>query len=170
MRKQRSKTQRNNKRAGSVGASAPQAQKAADPSKRATLQTIGGWGLISAAVVGVGYWGVSSVTASITEGQLDRIGNGTPAVVQIHDPQCPICAQLMRQTRTALADLDDGELTYLVANIKSRDGAALANAHGVAHVTLLLFDGAGNRVHTISGVTQAAELRPVFKRLADGKL
>ena len=36
------------------------------------------------------------VEATIREGDLSQIGNGTPTVVQIHDPQCPRCVALVR--------------------------------------------------------------------------
>jgi len=43
----------------------------------------------------------------------------------------------------ATADFDDGQLQYLVANIRSADGRQFAAAHNVGHVTLLIFDADG---------------------------
>jgi len=94
---------------------------------------------------------------------LDRIGNGIPAVVQIHDPQCPSCIALQRETREAMSDFDESELQYLVANIKSAKGRELANKHQVRHVTLLLFDGNGKRQRTLAGPNSSGYLKSVFK-------
>lgn len=109
-------------------------------------------GTIALAVVGGGGWlATDMVFASIAEGDLSKIGNGTPTIVQIHDPQCPVCRELQREARKALRSFEDEDLQYLVANIRSDKGAALANRHGVAHVTLLLFDGQGALLNVLSG-------------------
>ena len=111
---------------------------------------------------GIGYYSVQSVQATICEADLSKIGQGTPSIVQIHDPQCPLCQDLQRQTRRALKGFDDDELTYLVANVKTEQGSAFAAYHGVPHVTLLLFDGAGEMVQVIRGPNNADVLRDMF--------
>ncbi|MEM7496495.1 MAG: hypothetical protein AAF371_00720 [Pseudomonadota bacterium] len=117
---------------------------------------------------GIGYVSARSVMASIAEHDLDRIGDGTPAIVQIHDPECALCRSLQVATREALAEMEaagDGEgLTYLVANIKTDEGRQLASRHGVGHVTLLLFDGRGRLRHTIRGQRTPQTLRIAFER------
>lgn len=133
-------------------------------SRRETLRLIRDWGLVAAAVGFGGWWLVDDVRADMAERDLSRVGAGAPTVVQIHDPQCPICRALQRETREAMAGFSDAELLYLVADIRSPEGRALADRHGVQHVTLVLFDGAGNRRRTLTGMREAPELRAAFQR------
>lgn len=118
----------------------------------------------TAAVGGLGWYLVEEVQATIREDDFTQIGNGIPTVVQIHDPQCTHCAALQRETRKALSAFDDDELQYVVANIRTAKGSSLARSHGVSHVTLLLFDGAGNRQGTLVGNNNAEYLEEVFRR------
>ncbi|MEM8951332.1 MAG: thioredoxin domain-containing protein, partial [Pseudomonadota bacterium] len=120
--------------------------------------------LAVAAVGGVGWYVVSEVRAGIEEGDLSKIGNGIPTIVQIHDPQCPTCQALQREAREALDQFEDGELQYLVANIRQDKGQRFAAKHGVPHVTLLLFDGAGEHRHTLSGPNTAQNLERAFRQ------
>lgn len=118
------------------------------------------------AVVGlgvVGYFGTRSVQATIREHDLDRIGNGVPTIVQIHDPSCALCRQLQRETRAALKRFDSGALQYLVANINTDEGRALAGRNGVGHVTLLLMNGAGETQEIISGTQDRDVLEAAFE-------
>lgn len=132
-------------------------------SRREFLTTLKNTGLIVTVSGGIGWFFVSDVCAATREADLERIGNGIPAVVQIHDPQCPSCIALQRETREAMSNFDEGELQYLVANIKSDKGRELANKHQVRHVTLLLFDGKGNRQRTLTGPNSSGYLKSVFK-------
>ncbi|QBF32190.1 hypothetical protein [Thalassococcus sp. S3] len=132
------------------------------PDRRVALRRIGYGALGLAVLGGAGLFSVNAVQATMAEYDLTRIGNGTPAIVQIHDPSCTLCTELQRQTRKALRSFDDSELTYLVANITTDEGAAFANRHGVPHVTLLLFDGAGAVQQVISGVHQKPDLVEAF--------
>lgn len=139
------------------------------PAKKAlTRREVIGWakgGAVGLAVVGtIGYLTVSSVMATHAEMDLTRIGNGTPAVVQIHDPGCPTCTALQREARDAVGMLDDGVLTFVVANIKTDEGRDFANRHGVGHVTLLLLDGDGAVRNVLTGMRSADELRVTFER------
>lgn len=120
--------------------------------------------LVAAVMGGGGWYLVQDVSATHREHDLSRIGNGTPAVVQIHDPQCPTCRALQRETRAALSDFEDGELQYLVANIRSAEGRQLAAAHNVGHVTLLLFDADGERRQVLVGSNTSEYLKAVFRR------
>jgi len=147
-----------------------QEKMAAAPTKRAktSRRDILGWvglGIVGAgAVTAGGAWAVSSFNQSVAERDLDRIGQGKPAIVQIHDPQCPICNALQRETRKALAQMEGEPPVYLVADLTQTEGAVFAQLHRVPHVTLLVFDGEGNRVETISGSRTHDELLPVFNR------
>ncbi|MEM1074804.1 MAG: hypothetical protein AAF665_05270 [Pseudomonadota bacterium] len=115
-----------------------------------------------AAVGGAGYWALGSFRAYAAEHDLTRLGKGAPAIVQVHDPQCPTCTALQKQTRAALKAFGDCGLVYLVADIKTDDGAELAAQHGVPHVTLLFFDGQGELLNTVHGLHTRAQLEPMF--------
>ena len=134
------------------------------PSRRAFLGKMRN-GAIAALVVGGGGWfAVGKVRAMMREQDLTRIGNGIPTVVQIHDPQCSQCLALQRETREALCEFSDDDLQYVVANIRSAEGRALAATHRVGHVTLLLFDGNGERRMVLSGPNRAENLADAFRR------
>jgi len=120
---------------------------------------------IALGVVGVaGWFVVEDVQATVREHDLSRIGNGVPTVVQIHDPNCSICAALQKETRAAVKGFEEGELQFLVANIKDARGSKLAADHGVPHVTLLLFDGNGNRREILRGPNDRSVLEPTFRQ------
>lgn len=138
---------------------APAASAKPNYTRRAAI-ALGG----AVALGGIGLFSVNAVQATVAEHDLSRIGTGTPAVVQIHDPQCSLCTQLQRETRKALRSLPDGSLTYLIANIRNDDGAAFANLHGQPHVTLLLFDGNGDMRQVINGVVDSSVLAEAFER------
>ncbi|WP_342076390.1 hypothetical protein [Yoonia sp. SS1-5] len=136
------------------------------PAKATDRRSFLGIGLVGAvAVGGGGYLLTNMVMAGVAEQDLSRVGQGTPAIVQVHDPSCTMCQDLQRETRAALKAFDDDEITYLVANIKSDAGAAFATLHAVPHVTLVMFDGRGNRQAVLNGVRDRAELQAAFARL-----
>ena len=123
-----------------------------------------------AAAVGVGAWGVSSVAADLAEQDLSVVGSGTPVIVQIHNPSCPICLGLQKETRAALDQLDDEGLAYRVASITSTVGSDFANQHGATYATLLFFDGTGNVVDRVQGTTDRDVLYEAFKaHVANGR-
>lgn len=136
--------------------------------RRAMLGRVG-YGVAGILLLGgAATWGIQHVQSIRSEHDLSRMGQGVPTVVQVHDPQCPICNELQTQTRRALSGYEDGEVLYLVANIQTAEGSAFAADHGASHVTLLLFDGTGDLRDTLTGPHRAGELRPSFARLAQG--
>lgn len=157
MKKQRKRPQGKTKRTPQATAS-----EAKPIDRRAALRLLRN-GAIALPVLGVaGYFSIGYVQASICELDLSKIGNGTPAIVQIHDQNCSLCRTLQRQSRQALRAFDDERFEYLVANIDTAEGAALAAQHGVQHVTLLLFDGAGDMIQIVRGPTTAEDLGAIF--------
>ena len=167
MKRQKRKTTSKKKLGNPSGESAarPAAPRKRARSRRDFLHNLG-YGAIGIAVVGGGGWYLaSSVHAGIVEQDLSRIGNGIPTVVQIHDPQCPRCRALQREAREAISALDDSEIQFLVANIRRPEGRDLAAAHGVGHVTLLLFDGSGKRRGVLVGENSSEVLLSEFQRL-----
>lgn len=140
-------------------------KSAAKPAKGPALSRrslLGGGVAATAAVGGIGFWGMGSFRAYAAEHDLTKVGQGSPTIVQIHDPQCPICTSLQRETRQALGDMDDCGMVYLVADIKTDKGAAFARKYAVPHVTLLLFDGAGELQETVRGMQQSEQLAGIF--------
>ena len=117
------------------------------------------------AVGGLGLFFVQHVRSSIREHDLSRVGNGTPTIVQVHDPECSLCLALQRETRQALQQFEGGQLDYVVANINSSDGRNFANRYGVPHVTLLLFDANGVHRGTLRGQRRSEELEMAFRNL-----
>ena len=121
-------------------------------------------GLAAAVLSGGGYIAVAKVQDAMAEEDLSRIGDGIPTVVQIHDPQCSQCLALQREARAAMSEFGDGEIKYVVANIRQSSGRAFAAKHGVAHVTLMIFDGDGERKLTLRGQNSRARLSAIFRR------
>ncbi|MDJ0627067.1 MAG: hypothetical protein QNJ44_02305 [Rhodobacter sp.] len=102
-------------------------------------------------------------TCGIPQIRQEMGGQGKPAVVQVHDPQCPACTALQRETRRALAGFDECALVYLIANIRTEEGGAFAKTHRAPHVTLLLFDAEGTLRQSLSGLRTRAGLRALFR-------
>lgn len=132
-------------------------------SRRELFRRVRDYGVIAAVVGAGGWWFVDDVLAHRFEHDLSRIGNGVPAVVQIHDPDCPQCRELQREARAALEGFDPSALQYIVANIATSEGRRFAAEHGVGHVTLLLFDGDGDRREVLVGQNTRAHLRDRFR-------
>ena len=95
---------------------------------------------------------------------LSVIGNGTPTVVQVHDPGCSLCQSLRDNVDTVKGEFRDS-IQFRIANILTADGRALARRFDVPHVTLLLFDGKGDLVSVLRGVREPESLRPSFRAL-----
>jgi hypothetical protein len=121
-----------------------------------------GIGLVVIATAG--WFIVDDVQATAREHDLTRIGNGIPTVVQIHDPNCALCAALQKETRAAIKDFEGDDLQFLVANIRDSRGRKLATDNSVGHVTLLLFDGEGKRRDILRGSRDRTELKPLFRK------
>ncbi len=153
-----------NAKAQAAGKPATPQAEAPAPGRRGFMKIAGTIGLATVVVGAGGWFFVDDVMSTQLEHDLSRIGNGMPAIVQIHDPQCPKCTALQREARTALSELDNPDLQYVVANIRSREGKAYADRHGVAHVTLLLLDGSGKVRNTLTGPHSSAALLQAFSR------
>ncbi len=142
-----------------------QTLQAADASmtRRNTLRLLRN-GAIALPIIGVaGYFTTQAVEASICELGLTKIGDGIPAVVQVHDPQCILCVTLQHQTRRALRPYADDSQHFLVANIVSTQGEFFARRHGVDNVTLVLLDGAGQQVGVVRGPISNEALRQAIE-------
>jgi len=158
----RQKRQRKSKKKSHNTISAPPSSPKNGRTRRGFLGTMGIVALGVGALGGTGWYFANVMTASAREPDLKTIGNGTPAVVQIHDPTCQICSALQREAPKAVSSLDDGSLQFLVANLQTDEGRQLAAAHQVGKTTLLLFDGEGRQRGVLAGPNTAENLTPIF--------
>lgn len=134
-----------------------------DQRKRKTLRLLRNMA-IAAPVVGVaGFFAFKSASAAKAEADLTQIGNGVPAIVQIHDPACQLCAALQNQTRRALKSHEKGSVRFFVADIKTPEGNAFAARYRVPHVTLLLFDKRGEVKQVVRGPIDQDALENIIK-------
>ncbi len=140
-------------------------QQWADEGRRRFLRLARNSAIGLSASAGIGFLFVQNVRSSIREQDLSRVGNGTPTIVQVHDPQCSLCRSLQRETRKALKQFEENELDYVVANIKTAEGSRFARRYAVPHVTLLLFDKRGELRATMRGQRQSEELGLAFRQL-----
>ena len=159
-----SKKTKTNRRKQAQAARAAAAASTAPPSRRSVLRLIGFGTLGIAGAAGAGYVGHGWYQDYAAEHDLTRIGQGKPVVVQVHDPTCTICTALQGETRAALRAFGECEMLYLIADIKQDAGFAFQTQHNVPHVTLVLFDGAGEVQQVLSGMRDSQELQAVFAR------
>lgn len=161
MKKQNKSNRASNKKSRRVSVEGP----SVDDSRRNLLRLARNGAIGLSAVGGIGFFFVQNVRSSIHEHDLTRVGNGTPTVVQIHDPQCSLCRALQSETRSALSEFGEDELDYVVADIRTDEGSVFARRYSVPHVTLLLFDKTGQLKATMRGQRQADELAMAFRQL-----
>jgi hypothetical protein len=136
----------------------------ATKSTRRDFLRLGRNAAIALPVVGIaGFFGVRSVQATIREGDLSRVGLGSASIVQIHDPSCGLCATLQKQTRRALKAFDEDRYEFLVADVKTGDGALFAATYNAPITTLLLFDGAGELVEVVRGPIPTGQLKDILE-------
>jgi len=157
------KNRKTNKRKQQQAAKAPQSTP--EWTRRRLLNWAGIAVLGAGGIAAGGAWAVSSFNRSVEERDLTQIGQGVPVVVQIHDPQCPICTALQREARKALSSMGDEAPTYLIADLTQTEGAIFAQQNNVQKITLLLYDAQGNRVETLVGSRGREELAEAFTRL-----
>lgn len=138
-------------------------------SRRNSLRLIRNILIGVSAIGGTSYVFASQVLNEMHEHDLERIHNGRPTIVQIHDPNCRLCLSLQRETRSALKMMEPDILDYVVANIRTEKGASFANRHGVQHVTLLLFDKNGELKRILEGQRGSHELKRAFERLVSDR-
>jgi len=136
--------------------------------RRSFLSIAGTIGVAAAVVGGVGFWGAQTVMASMAERDLTGLGQGTPAIVQVHDVQCAPCIALEKEVRRTLSDFDDEQLDYRIADLGTDAGVLFASRYGASHTTLLLFDGDGELTGRLNGIQDKETLVRTFTSLAEG--
>jgi len=94
---------------------------------------------------------------------LTVIGNGMPAVVQIHDPSCPTCRRLKSIMKNTFDSNDP--INYRLADITTPEGKSLQEKHNAVKITLLYFDAKGKHVHTTQGIRTSDEIKSTVENL-----
>ncbi|MEM6940803.1 MAG: hypothetical protein AAF943_02300 [Pseudomonadota bacterium] len=133
------------------------------PTRRDMMRRIGLGGLVLAGAGGATYAGIDMYRDYMVEHDLSRLGQGKPAVVQVHDPQCGTCLALQNETRRAMRQFGECDVIYVVADIRQPEGQVFARRHNVPHVTLVLMDGRGEVTQVLSGFRERADLEPILK-------
>jgi len=108
---------------------------------------------------------VAYTQKSEIEHDLSVLGNGTPTVVQIHDPSCQLCQRLKNNLGKVMAEFED-KIQFKTANIAKQKGKRFASKYNVPHVTLLFFDKKGKRVNTMQGVSTSEDIKTNLQSLA----
>ncbi|MEM9207395.1 MAG: hypothetical protein AAGA88_13795, partial [Pseudomonadota bacterium] len=116
--KKRQPASKAKRKTGSTSNDATPVEMSPDVTRRNVIARARNIALGVAAVGGVAAFVGHSVTSAIAEHDLTRVTNGTPTVVQVHDPNCPLCRSLQRATKKALKTFDRGQIDYVIANIK----------------------------------------------------
>lgn len=169
-RTRKPKKSQNKKNSGGRKPTVKTAAERADASRRKLVATSV---KAFAAIFTIGAISVAGATAYRNHWQevtdLSVIGNGSPTVVQVHDPSCKLCQALKANTTVALGDFDDS-IQYRIVEINTPAGRAFSTEHNVRHVTLVTFTGSGRVVDKLQGVREPAELRPYFDRLVKRNL
>lgn len=151
-----------NAAAGGTGKTGSSDRKAVDESRRNVLRMVRNVS-IGAVVLSAGGWVFAQdVQRTIELQDLSAVGNGIPTVVQVHDPHCPVCQALQKEMLKAAKHFDAGTLQFRVANIRTPEGKALADRHGVPHITLLMLDGDGELQDLLQGLRERDILRLEF--------
>lgn len=85
----------------------PASETVAEPTRRGALKLLRDDTVGVVALCGAGWWAASGVRAVAAQQDPIRVGQGMPAVVQIHDPQCALRTELRCQNWKALKDFGD---------------------------------------------------------------
>lgn len=122
-------------------------------------------GTLIAAVGGGAVLFAADFRSKVMEQDLSVVGQGTPTIVQIHDPSCSMCAALQSQTRKALRSFSDQQVIYRVANIRTQEGLDWQTKEALPHVTLIFYAANGERLTTIEGVTPKSEIEATIRQV-----
>lgn len=102
---------------------------------------------------------------------LSAVGQGIPAIVQVHDHTCPVCVELKATVDRIEGDFSEERLLIRIADVHTEEGLSFASRYTEARrATLLYIDGEGNLVTEVSGAQGEAALRRTFASHAAGEL
>lgn len=135
------------------------------PTSKKQKQTLALFYLVLVLMIGALVAWIIYEQPSSSEMDLSRIGKGTPAVVQVHDPGCPSCRKLRSAIEAIKPGFDSNDVIFLVADLTTDEGRWFAQYHEVRKVTLVFFNEKGDRVATLSGEDNPQTLKDAIKRL-----
>jgi len=134
--------------------------------QRLKIKRLGSSLFVTVLLVAIAGFGLSAYQKSwAVSHDLSVIGNGTPVIIQIHDPKCPKCKKLMSNTKVALRDYKES-IEFKIADITTSAGQRLQRQHGVQTISLLMFDGDGKLRRSTNGVKSVEELKLEFSDFA----
>lgn len=123
--------------------------------------------VIPAVAVGIGAtaFGLNALEANDRELHdfSSVIGNGTPAIVQLHDPTCPTCRRLKGIMKNTVGG--DDRVQYRLADITTSEGQKFQKRYNMPKVTLLYFDAKGKHVHTTQGIQEPDSIKDNIQNL-----
>lgn len=98
---------------------------------------------------------------------LDRIGQGQPAVVVVRDVNFVTGAEVMDRLNRVRPDYAD-RIEFLAAHQGRPDGQEFARRHDVRDGAVVLFDARGRRVGALEAPETEAEIRQLLDRAGPG--
>lgn len=87
----------------------------------------------------------------------EEIGNGTPTLVFIYDPNLAVSITQPEQMNIARNQLGD-QVNFLIAKLATPDGDKLIAEHNAKSAEILLFDGSGKLIKRQFSQRSANEL------------
>jgi hypothetical protein len=98
--------------------------------------------------------------------ELERVGQGRPAAVVVHDHGLVSSMELL-ENLGGLRPAYEERIEFLLADAHHPRGQEFMRRQGLEVVTLALFDAEGRRVGTIRGAPPASELAQALDQLLD---
>ena len=92
---------------------------------------------------------------------LSVIGNGTPTIVQMHDPSCSTCRRLKGAVDETMKTVDS--VNARIADLSTKKGREFQSKYNYPKTTLLFFDGKGKHRHTLSGVQNPEDIKAAIR-------
>ena len=122
--------------------------------KRRTAIRLGIGGLLAVpAIVAVSAY----IDKQNTLYDLSSLGQGRPALVQVHHSKCPKCRKLLSSVESVIDEFP--QIDFRIASINSVEGKVFANKHNVPHISLVMLDGEGNWLNAVTGIQQPESVR-----------
>jgi len=149
------------------GAPQTHARKRAEKERRARIRRRNQLAVVAIVTVLLAA-GVVATIAAVERSEeqlrdLSAVGQGVPAIVQVHDTTCPVCTQLRANIERIEDEFSDDELVIRLADVHSDEGLRFVGRYTTQRrVTLLFFDGDGELTDVQTGLQPVSQLRDTF--------
>ncbi len=156
------------KRRNQTGAPETHARKRAEKKRRAAVRRrnrLTGIAIVTVLLAA----GVVATIAAVEGSEEERhdltaVGQGVPAIVQVHDTTCPVCTQLRANIERIEDEFSDEELVIRIADVDTDEGLRFVGQYtSQRRVTLLFFDGDGELTDVQTGLQPVSQLRDTFE-------